>query len=117
MTQHRIVTEVAFVRTEDGVVRLGQGDTLPEGVAPAELARLANGGVLEGFEPAADPGDQHGPDVVDGNPAEIKVRVGDDPAAARAYLDAENARETPRKTLVAHLEAVIAAGAPETQSS
>ena len=39
---------------------------------------------------------------------DILAEVGDDPAKARQYLDAENAQDKPRSTLVASLEAVIA---------
>lgn len=39
--------------------------------------------------------------------AQVKERVGDDPALARTALVAERARDNPRSTLVAHLEDVI----------
>lgn len=43
----------------------------------------------------------------DDSVAGIKARVGDDPDAAREALDAENGRETPRSTLVKHLEKIV----------
>lgn len=39
----------------------------------------------------------------------ILAEVGDDPLAAQAALDAENARETPRTSLIAKLERIAAA--------
>lgn len=111
-TGYSVATDLAYVRTDAGVVTLGQGDPLPEGVSEAEVARLANGGVLEGYDvaPSAPEGNPAAYVVVDGTPAEVKTRVGDDPVAAAAYLEVENQRETPRGTLVKHLEGVIAAG-------
>lgn len=117
--------EVAFVTLEDGeVVRLGEGDTLPEGVHVDELARLANGGVIEGYDAATSllntPGDEVVVDaeVLAGNIDAIKLRIGTDGGAARAYLDAELAADKPRPTLVKHLEEVIAADdTPKTNSA
>jgi hypothetical protein len=43
------------------------------------------------------------------NVADVLAGVGDDADLARAALDAENAKEKPRATLVAGLENVIAA--------
>lgn len=43
---------------------------------------------------------------------EVKTAVGDDAVRAQAALDAELATEKPRSTLVAHLEAVVAATNP-----
>lgn len=104
--QYAIATEVAFVQTEDGVVQLGQGDPLPEGVSADEVARLANGGVLEGLDVVdVDETDRLTPTGI----SETKVRVGDDPDTARAYLDLETAADKPRPALVKHLEGVIAA--------
>lgn len=98
--------EVAFVATPTGPVRLGQGDPLPEGVHPNEVARLANGGVLADVEPANLEGDEL-PEIA--NLEELKLRVGADPDDARRFLEAENARQAgPRKTWAAHLESVIA---------
>lgn len=105
---YQVATELAYVRTDAGVVTLGQGDPLPEGVPDAEVARLVHGGVLEGYD-VAEPSGEGGTVVVDGPPAEVKVRVGDDPDLARTYLEAETQRETPRPALVKHLEGVIAA--------
>jgi hypothetical protein len=41
----------------------------------------------------------------------ILLEVGDDPDLAQAALDAEQARETPRKVLSTRLRQIIAAGA------
>lgn len=45
--------------------------------------------------------------VPEGNISEINDWVGEDKDRAQLALDAENAQETPRKTLVKHLEEVI----------
>lgn len=42
----------------------------------------------------------------DGTVEEVLDRVGDDPAAAQAALDAEQAKEKPRATLVEKLQAI-----------
>lgn len=97
--------EVAFVATPTGPVRLGQGDPLPEGVHPDEVARLANGGVLADVEPANLEAEEL-PEIA--NLDELKLRVGTDPDDARRFLEAENTRERPRTTWVSHLEGVIA---------
>jgi hypothetical protein len=125
---YAIATEVAFVTTDDGeVVRLGQGDTLPENVHPDELARLLNGGVLEDYAAAPallgiDGGEEDQAvtltdEQISAGVDEIKLRVGTDGAAARAYLDAEQAKSKPRTSLIAHLEEVIAAEDTPTVSS
>lgn len=44
----------------------------------------------------------------------VLADVGSDPVAARAALDAEQLRETPRKVLTARLKAIIAAGESES---
>jgi hypothetical protein len=113
---YRVATEVAFVTTEDGeAVRLGEGDTLPENVHPDELARLLNGGVIEGYDAVPsllDPDDDTlvvDEELLAGNIDAIKLRIGTDAVAARAYLDAEQGAAKPRPTLVKHLEEVIAA--------
>lgn len=97
--------EVAFVTTADGPVRLGQGDPLPEGVHPDEVARLANGGVLADVE-AANLEAEELPEIA--NLDELKLRVGTDHEVAQRYLDQENTRDRPRTTWVSHLEGVIA---------
>lgn len=97
--------EVAWVTTPDGPVRLGQGDPLPEGVHPDEVARLANGGVLADYAIANVEADEL-PELA--NLDELKVRVGTDPEVAQRYLDQENTRDRPRTTWVSHLEGVVA---------
>lgn len=52
-----------------------------------------------------------GADGGDGGPADgsvddVLARVGDDPTAAQAALDAENAKSKPRKSLVEKLQAI-----------
>jgi len=96
-----------WVKTTDGPVRLGQGDALPENVHPDEVARLANAGVLAGLdaEPTLmDPALE----LPDGTVEELKVRIGDDPDLAAAYLEQEQGRDKPRATFVTHLEQVLA---------
>jgi hypothetical protein len=98
--------EVAWVTTPGGPVRLEQGDPLPEGVHPDEVARLANGGVLADLEIVNVEAEEL-PELA--NLDELKVRVGTDAEVAQRYLDAEQAREGgARKTWVAHLEGVVA---------
>lgn len=46
-------------------------------------------------------------EVPEGNISEITDWVGDDKDRAQLALDAENGQDTPRKTLVKHLEEVI----------
>lgn len=53
-------------------------------------------------------GDVDGDGVPDGNAAEIRDWVGEDRARAESALAAEQAREAPRTTLVAWLEAKVA---------
>lgn len=60
---------------------------------------------------ARTPGDHAGSDsdqtgVPDGTVEEVKDWVGDDPDRAQQALDAENARPTPRTSLVTHLEGI-----------
>ena len=49
----------------------------------------------------------------EGSVSDILAAVGDDPEAAVAALETENARDKPRKTLVAGLQSVIDAGSEE----
>lgn len=100
-----------WVTTADGPIHLEQGDPLPEGIHPDEVARLANGGVLEGLaqEPELVGGDvERGQVLPAGKVEDIKTRVGSDVELARAYLEQEQAADKPRATLVEHLEQVIA---------
>lgn len=105
MTGHRVTYEDgAWVGTDDGPVHVAQGKTLPDNALDRDVARLADAGLLEGID-AVPSGDDDG--VVDGTIDEIKVRVGDDPDKARAYLTAEQDRDKPRTRLVEHLESVV----------
>jgi hypothetical protein len=118
VTGHRVAyADGSWVATSDGPAFLEQGETLPEGVHPDEIARLANAGVLEGI-------DQEqalvGGDIVAGEPLpagkveDLKVRIGTDAELARAYLEQEQASDKPRTSFVAHLEQVIADDAART---
>lgn len=93
-----------WAQTDAGPIHVEQGATLPDTVLSSEITRLANGGVLEGFD-VLDVDAEELPEVA--NLAELKVRVGDDPDTAQRFLDQETSRETPRKTWVEHLEGVI----------
>lgn len=126
MSGYHVATEVAFVTLDDGqVAQLEQGDPLPDNVHPDEVARLANGGVLDEFDPATGfvPATADEPIAVDqkvlaGNIDGILVRIGTDADAAEAYLAAEQASDKPRPTLVTRLEEVIAEhGETETVAS
>lgn len=100
-----------WVSTADGPTFLEQGESLPEGVHPDEVARLANGGVLAELEQEQGlvGGDAVGGTVLpDGKVEDLKVRIGTDEDLARSYLEQERAREKPRTSFVAHLEQVIA---------
>jgi hypothetical protein len=107
----------SWVTTSDGPVFLEQGETLPEGVHPNEVARLANAGVLAELdqEQGLVGGDTAaGTPLPDGSVDELKVRIGTDAELARAYLEQEQGRDKPRSTFVAHLEQVIADDAERT---
>lgn len=53
------------------------------------------------------------PDPSAGNVQDVLDQVGDDPEKARAALDAEQASDKPRVTLVAKLEAIAGPAEPE----
>lgn len=58
-------------------------------------------------------GIEDGPDgatLIDGNKDEVLERVGGNPALAQAALDAENAKDKPRKGVVERLQAVAGQG-------
>ncbi|HXH77311.1 hypothetical protein [Nocardioides sp.] len=93
-----------WAQTEDGPIHVEQGAGVPNTVLASEVTRLANGGVLEGYD-ILDVEAEVLPEVA--NLAELKVRVGDDPDTARRFLDQETSRETPRTTWVTHLQGVI----------
>lgn len=57
--------------------------------------------------PAPEPEDSGSEEVPTGTINEVKAWVGDDKERAQAALDAENAKETPRSTLVDWLEGVL----------
>lgn len=44
--------------------------------------------------------------LIEGSAAEVLAAVGNDPAAARRYLEAEHASDKPRSTLIAKLEGI-----------
>jgi hypothetical protein len=69
---------------------------------PEDLARLVEAGHLVELG-ASEEGTQGEPTTVD----EILAAVGDDAEQAAAYLDAETAKDKPRKGLVEKLEAII----------
>lgn len=52
------------------------------------------------------------PDPTDGTVQTVLDQVGDDPVAAQAALEAEQAKDNPRVTLVAKLEAIAATAPP-----
>jgi hypothetical protein len=105
VTGHQVAyADGAWVATDDGPVHVAQGEPLPDNALEKDVARLADAGLLEGID-AVPAGDDDG--VVAGSIDEIKVRVGDDPDKARAYLETENAAKRPRPTLVAHLESIV----------
>lgn len=97
---HTVTGEVAFVKTEEGTVRLSEGDPVPSGVNPARLQKLVEAGVIAADQPQ--------PGRVD----QVKADVGDDPDKARAALDAELALpdKDQRPSLVKHLNGIIDAG-------
>lgn len=50
--------------------------------------------------------DRAEPPLVEGSAADVLAAVGNDPAAARRYLDAEQSSDNPRSTLIAKLERI-----------
>ena len=78
---------------------------IPDGFNDERCKELVKEGLLEKVKADADSGSGDNPDSVDS----ILGEVGDDKAKAQAALDAENAKEKPRKTLVSKLEAVLKA--------
>ncbi len=67
---------------------------------PAEVAdKISNPAAWEGEEPEGLP--------EDGTIAEVEAWVGDDPVRASTALAAEQNRDNPRSTLVAHLERLL----------
>lgn len=59
----RVQTDLAFVRTDSGVVRLERGDQVPEDLVIGELERLHAAEVVAGRDPVdpADPADPVAP--------------------------------------------------------
>lgn len=70
-----------------------------------EVDEAAEAEEAEGTEEEAeDTEEESGDEVPDGTVDEVKEWVGDDPEKAQKALDAENESDTPRSTLVDHLE-------------
>jgi hypothetical protein len=82
-----------------------EGDAVPAGADPDDVARLVDEGYLVEQEVADVAEDEDKPTTV----TDIVAVVGSDKALAQQYLDEENAATKPRPTLVEQLEAVIAA--------
>lgn len=86
------------------------GAPVPENIDPDDLKRLVDEGFLVKVSgkaaKAEEPADSK-PTKVD----DIVAAVGDDKVLAQEYLDAENAAEKPRVSLVEKLQAVIDAEA------
>ncbi|XBB66860.1 hypothetical protein ABFU82_22550 [Nocardioides sp. WV_118_6] len=97
--QHATTT-LCYVRTTDGVVKVGAGERVPQDALPEPLQRLLEAGAIEAVQPPAD--------VTPSSVAEILAHVGDDPGRAQAFLDAERARRSPRGTLITRLEQLTA---------
>lgn len=96
--------------TAGGYINILAGDLVPESVREDDLKRLVDEGFLAEAVPveAVLIGDTDGaakPETAD----EVLARVGDDKVKAQAALDEENAKEKPRKGLVADLEKLLAA--------
>ena len=80
---------------------------IPDGFNDERCDELVKDGLLEkvkGDAPADTSGSEN-PDSVDA----ILAEVGDDKAKAQTALDAETAKDKPRKTLVSKLEAIVKA--------
>lgn len=98
-----------------------RGEAIPDGVSDAELSNLVSFGAIAGVtvvekaeKPAKEPKTPKGGKSGDDKPTSVKdilADVGDDKAKASEYLEAENAAEKPRPSLVEGLQAVIAAEA------
>lgn len=99
---------LTLARTTDGrVVYVYKGRPAPTNLADGERSRLVGDGYLEEYEvEAAASGDV--PEPGGSSIAKIRAYVGDDPARAKAYLDAELARpvDDQRAGLVDALEKI-----------
>lgn len=104
--QHTTTT-LCYVRTTDGVVKVGAGERVPQDALPDALDRLLAAGAIAQSPERVEPT----------SVAEILEHVGNDVERARAALDLELARRSPRTKLVAGLEKVLvshdASGDPE----
>lgn len=75
---------------------------IPDGYNDERCKELAEDGMLEKVKATAAASSDPAPDTVEA----ILAEVGDDQAKAAAALEAENAKDKPRSTLVSKLEAI-----------
>jgi hypothetical protein len=84
---------------------------------PAVLLIQADTERADAAEAAAAQAEQAAESTEGGTVAEVLAAVGDDPTAARAALDAEQAKDHPRSTLVARLEQIADSDADEAPTT
>lgn len=108
MTSYVVTVPLVQVATEPkGVaVQVAKDGILPDNVTKTALANLIDLGYVEKVKEAKAKPDTSGPNP--GTAEYILNEVGDDKAKAQAALDEENAKEQPRKGLVADLEKILA---------
>lgn len=100
---YQVTAPLVIVPDETGAQRYFYKDAvLPSGLDRDRVKQLAKEGMLEQVEVAAD-SDAGKPAKVD----DILAEVGDDKEKAAAALEAENASDKPRTSLVSKLQAVI----------
>lgn len=102
---------LTMVRTVDGGYRNVFQDEAISGdsVDSANLKRLVRKGFLVEEKSAGKPVKAAPTGPNPGTAEFVLAEVGDDKGKAQVALDEETARETPRKTLVADLEKILAA--------
>lgn len=107
---HKVTGPLATPYLDTGErIYLYEGAELPSNLRKGEVKRLTELGLVSEVEVEEVDDNEGGskPAKVD----DILAEVGDDKEKAQAALDAENASAKPRTSLVAKLEAVIAAEA------
>lgn len=92
--------------TTSRIVLVGKGKPAPADMSAEDRKRLIEEGYLVEVD-VAEEETETGP--TPGSAAFILAEVGDDKALAQVALDEENAKEKPRKGLLADLEKVLSA--------
>jgi len=103
---YKVTSPLVIVPNADGENGSGyfyEDAVIPDGFNDKRCDQLVKDGMLEKVKAEKVKADSGSADTVDA----ILTEVGDDKAKAQTALDAENAKDKPRATLVGKLEAIL----------